>query len=70
MNKRLQVVLMIINAVGYVMLVISRVFKNSINDFALGVVEGMAIAFIIIGFSYLCWCIIHKKNPYVIQKDN
>lgn len=67
MNKRLQMLFIACNAVGYVLLAVTRFFRNRLSDFYLGFLEGFAIVCILIGFGYLLWCMVKKKNPYRVE---
>ena len=70
MNKRFQYVMLFISALGYILLSLSMIFRKSLTDFILGLLEGSAIVFIVAWFIYMCWCITKKKNPYKIEKIN
>jgi hypothetical protein len=67
MNKKLQLLFMSCNAIGYLVLAATRFFQSAHPGFLLGFFEGFSIACILIGFPYLIWCIVKRKNPYCVQ---
>lgn len=64
MNKRLQLLFLSYNAVGYVVLAVTRLFGKHFSDFFLGFLEGFAIVSILAGFIFLLWCMTNKKTPH------
>jgi hypothetical protein len=57
-------------ALGLLIFSLSSIFRNQLTDFSLGFCEGISIVFILIGFTYKCWCIAKRKNPYKIDGSN
>lgn len=66
MNKRLQYIMFACFWLGLLILSLSSIFRHSLTDFTLGFCEGVSFSLIVIGFIYLFWCFIKKKNPYKI----
>lgn len=66
MNKRLQMLLISCNALGYLVFSFSRIFRDSLSDFARGFCDGSSIVCITIGTAYLVWCAVKRKNPYKV----
>lgn len=67
MNKKLQILFMSCNAIGYLVLAATRFFRYGNQGFLMGFFEGFSIACILIGFPYLIWCIVKRKNPYRVE---
>lgn len=65
-KKILAYEIMVCYAVGLMTFSLCNIFRDSLSDFARGFCEGISITFILIGFIYMCWCIVKKKNPYKI----
>lgn len=67
MTKKIQMLILLCSAAGYLTLSLSNIFRNSLSDFTRGFLEGFSIVCILIGFIYVIWCIAKKKNPYSFQ---
>lgn len=53
-------------AVGLLTFSLSSIFRDKLSDFTRGFCEGISLVFILVGFIFMCWCAIKKKNPYKI----
>lgn len=67
MNRKLQLLFISCNVAGYLVLAATRIFRNFFSDFFLGFCEGFSIVCILIGCAYLIWCMVKRKNPYLVQ---
>jgi len=68
MNKKLQLMFMVCNAMGYLTLTATKLFLRNLPDFWLGFLEGFSMVCILIGFVYLVWCLVKGRNPYRVQE--
>lgn len=66
MNKRVQYMMLIISALGYLVFSLSSIFRHSFTDFTLGIFEGISLVFIVTWAIYMCYCFSKKKSPYKI----
>lgn len=64
MNKKIQYVMLMVLFLGLLISSISRMFSDSLTDFALGFCQGFSLVFIVSGFIYVCRCFAKKKNPF------
>ncbi|GAA0117393.1 hypothetical protein [Clostridium senegalense] len=67
MNKRFQFIMVLISALGFLILSLSHIFRDSLTEFTLGLCEGLSFVFIITWGIYMCCCFAKKKNPYKIS---
>lgn len=63
MRKPIRILLFLTFGIGNLLLLFSRIFSESLNDFLLGFLEGLSIVLIIIGTIYLTQCAIKGEHP-------
>jgi len=66
MKKRFNNTMMALYVSGMLLYVISSLFREKLSDFILGFSEGLSFTLIIGTFIYMCWCLAHKRNPFII----
>ena len=69
MSRKVQYMMLLSLALGLVIFTLSSIFRNYLTDFQLGFCEGVSIVFLVVGFIYMGWCFINKKNPYKIKNN-
>ena len=63
MKNGLRLILFSTFGIGNIFLIISRIFSEKLTDFELGFLEGISIVLLLVGVTYLSWCLIKKENP-------
>jgi len=66
MNKKIQFMMLLISALGFLILSLSSIFRYSLTDFALGFCEGISVVFIAAWGVYMVFCFVRKHDPYKI----
>jgi len=63
MKKPIRFLLFLTFGVGSLLLILSRIFSDNLNDFLLGFLEGISVVLIISGTIYLTRCVIKGEHP-------
>ncbi|MBE5967878.1 MAG: hypothetical protein E7255_13090 [Lachnospiraceae bacterium] len=67
MNKKLQFIMLLIAALGFLTLSLSSIFRSALADFTFGFCEGLSLVCIITWGLFMGYCFIKKKNPYKLN---
>lgn len=67
MKKGFQYFMLIIALIGYLIFCLSKIFRNDLSGFTLGLCDGLYFVFIVSWGIYMCWCAVKRKNPYRID---
>lgn len=60
--------LLITFSIGLFIFLLSNLLRDFLTDFVKGFCEGCSIVFILIGFIYISWCLVNKKNPFILKR--
>lgn len=63
-KKRLKLMILLFQAIGFVIFAFSSIYKDQMTDYAFGFARGISIVFILTGTIYIIYCAVKRKNPY------
>jgi|GEM_PF-2695171 len=62
MNRKIQIMMSVIEVIGILILALCSFNRASLNDFTLGFYEGIAVVFILAGIINSCWNAIQRRK--------
>jgi len=68
LNRKFRIFILSIYGSGLFIFSLSHIFRDSLTDFGRGFCDGVSVMFIAAGSVYFCWCLIHRINPYNLNK--